>query len=65
MKNKFVLSSTVFILIVSAYFAFVLNLKFWQFAFDKIEIDSWPVALFALSLPFFIFVPLYWFFSLI
>lgn len=65
MKNKFVLSSTVFILIVSAYFAFVLNLKFWQFAFDKIEIDSWPVALFALSLPFFIFVPLFWFFSLI
>lgn len=65
MKNKFSLSSNAFIAIISAYFSFMLNIKFWQFAFDKIEIDSSRVALFTFSLPFFIFIPLFWFFSLI
>lgn len=65
MKNRLSLNSTTFIAIVSAYFAFMLNIKFWQFAFDKIEIDSLSVAFFAVSLPFFIFIPLFWFFSLI
>ena len=65
MKNKFFLSSTAFITIISAYFSFMLNIKFWQFSCDKIEIDSLRVAFFALSLPFFIFIPLFWFFSII
>ncbi len=64
-KTKFTLSSTAFILIVSAYFSFMLNIKFWQFAFEKIEIDSFSVLLLVLTLPFFIFVPLFWFFCLI
>lgn len=65
MKNKFTFNSITFIAIVSAYFSFMLNVKFWQFAFDKIDITSLKVAVFAFSLPFFVFVPLFWFFSLI
>lgn len=65
MKNKFSLSSISFIVIISIYFSFMLNIKFWQFAVDKIKIDSLSVAFFAFSLLFFIFVPLFWFFSLI
>lgn len=64
-KRSFTLNSTAFITIVSAYFSFMLNIKFWQFAFEKIEINGFAVAFFALTLPFFIFVPLFWFFSLI
>ena len=64
-KTKFTLSSTAVSLIVSAYFSFMLNIKFWQFAFEKIEIDSFSVLLLVLTLPFFIFVPLFWFFCLI
>lgn len=43
----------------------MLNIKFWQFALDKIEFSNFSMVLFAISLPFFIFVPLFWFFSLI
>ena len=64
-KIKFSLSSTAFITIISAYFSFMLNIKFWQFAFEKIEISNFMVLIFTLSLPFFIFIPLFWFFSLI
>lgn len=62
-KSK--VSSIKFIGIVSAYFSFMLNIKFWQFVFDKVEIDSVAVAVFVITLPFFIFIPLFWFFSLI
>lgn len=65
MKTKFSLSSTAFIAVISAYFSFMLNIKFWQFAFEIIEVSNLNVAFFTLSLPFFIYVPLFWFFSLI
>lgn len=65
LKTKIPLNSTLFITIISAYFSFMLNVKFWQFAVEKIEIDGFSVALFALTLPFFIFIPLFCFFSLI
>lgn len=65
MKNRFHVTSSAFILIVSSYFSFMLNIGFWQFACEKTEIDSLNTALFAFSLPFFIFIPLLWFFSLI
>ena len=55
-KIKFSLSSTAFITIVSAYFSFMLNIKFWQFAFEKIEISNFMVLIFTLSLPFFILI---------
>lgn len=63
-KHKFTVNSTTFIAVVSLYFSFMLNIKFWQFAFEKINIDSFSVALFAFTLPFFVFIPLFWFFSL-
>lgn len=65
MKTKFNLTSISFIALISAYFTFMLNIKFWQFAFEKIEITSFPVVIFILTLPIFIYVPLFWFFSLI
>lgn len=64
-KIKFKLSSLLFITLVSAYFTFCLNLQFWRFTFTHLETDSIAVAVFALTLPFFIFIPLFWFFSLI
>ena len=64
-KNNLNLGSTAFIALTSAYFAIALNIKFWQFACEKIDINSFSVLFFALSLPFFIYVPLFWFFSLL
>ena len=64
-KNNLNLGSTAFIALTSAYFAIALNIKFWQFAFERIEISNFTVAIFAMTLPFFIFIPLFWFFSLI
>ncbi len=64
-KTKFSISSTLFLAIISVYFAFALNIKFWQFAVEKIEISSFSVFLFAVTLPFFIYIPIFWFFSLI
>ena len=64
-KMRFTVSSTAFILWVSAYFSFALNIKFWQFAYERIDVNSFSVAFFAFSLLFFVFVPLLWFFSLI
>lgn len=53
-KNNLNLGSTAFIALTSAYFAIALNIKFWQFACEKIDINSFSVLFFALSLPFFI-----------
>ena len=64
-KIKFELSSTAFIAAVSAYFSFMLNIKFWQFVFEKVEVSNFSVVIFFLSLPFFVYIPLFWFFSLI
>lgn len=52
-------------MLISIYFSFMLNIKFWQFAFEKVEISNFCVAVFALSLLFFIFIPLFLFFNLI
>jgi lipid A ethanolaminephosphotransferase len=48
-----------FIFMISLYFSFVLNISFWRFMADNIEITNFGTIWFALSLPFFIFVPLY------
>ena len=65
MKKRFPVSSTAFIAAVSAYFTFFLSIKFWLYVFEKVEIDSIKDFLFACTLPFFIYIPLLWFFSLI
>ncbi len=47
------------------YFGSVFNLSFWRFITEKVEVSNFYDFLFALSLPLFIFVPLWLFFSLI
>ena len=64
MKKRFSVSSTAFIAAVSAYFTFFLSIKFWLYVFEKVEIDSIKDFLFGCTLPFFIYIPLLWFFSL-
>lgn len=64
MKKRFSVSSTAFIAAVSAYFTFFLSIKFWLYIFEKVEIDSIKNFLFGCTLPFFIYIPLLWFFSL-
>lgn len=64
-KYRLSLSSRNFIFVVSLYFAFVLNMTFWRFVVEKISLNNWGTVIFAISLPFFIFVPLFWLFSLV
>jgi lipid A ethanolaminephosphotransferase len=59
------LKSQWLILSAGLYFAFVLNGSFWRFAFNNVEITNFSVLIFALSLPVFVFAPLYVFFNLI
>ncbi len=62
---RFSLSSKAFIALISLYFAVVLNVKFWNFICTNVHMDSLNGVIFAFSLPFFIFIPLYLLFSLI
>lgn len=63
--HRFSISSKAFIALISLYFAIVLNIKFWNFICTTIHVDSLNGVVFACSLPFFMFIPLYLFFSLI
>jgi len=62
---KLVIKSHWLILLTGLYFSFVLNFSFWKFVFNDIEITNLSIFIFVLSLPFFIFVPLYVFLNLI
>ena len=53
------------IFIAAAYFATVLNLSFWRFVWNSVEINNFTGVLFAMSLPFFIFLTLWIFFNVI
>lgn len=53
------------IFIAAAYFATVLNLSFWRFVWNSVEINNFTGVLFAISLPFFIFLTLWIFFNVI
>ena len=64
-KKTFSISSLKFILITSAYFAFCLNNTFWQFIYENITIENFRTFLFALSLPIFMFIPLFILFNII
>lgn len=63
-KKIFHLSSTALLIAVSLYFAFFLNISFWNLTFHKVEINNFRTLIFAISLPFFIFIPLFVFFCL-
>ncbi|MDR0770473.1 MAG: phosphoethanolamine--lipid A transferase [Burkholderiales bacterium] len=65
LRAKLVIKSHWFILLTGLYFTFVLNCSLWRFVFDNLEITNFAVFVFALSLPFFVFVPLYVFLNLI
>ena len=64
-KQNLVIKSDSFILLTSLYFAFVLNSSFWRFIFNNVEITNFSVFVFVLSLPVFVFVPMYALFNLI
>ena len=63
--SKLSISSTWLIILLTLYFGFVLNLAFWKYAYQHIEITNFSVAVFSISLFFFILVPLFLFFNLI
>ena len=63
--SQWEISSGKLIFILSLYFATVLDLSFWRFVWNIVEINSIAVAVFAFSLPFFIFLTLWMFFNLI
>ena len=63
--KKIVFFSGLFVFGLSVYFATVLNLSFWRFLWQHLEVGNVATFVFVLSLPFFMFIPLYWFFNLI
>jgi len=65
LRLKPVIKSHWFIFLTGLYFAFVLNCSLWRFLYNNIEITNFGVFIFVLSLPFFVFVPLYIFLNLI
>ncbi|MDO5387477.1 MAG: phosphoethanolamine transferase domain-containing protein, partial [Pseudomonadota bacterium] len=65
MKKIFHINSITFITLVSLYFSFGLNISFWQLVFSKVSPDNFNTIVFACSLPFFIFIPLFMFFCLL
>ncbi len=64
-KKLLSVSSQAFIFLISLYFTFFLNISFWRFVYDKVSLDHLGMLVFACSLPFFIFIPLFWFFNLL
>jgi lipid A ethanolaminephosphotransferase len=64
-ESELTVKSQWFILLVTLYFAFILNCSFLRFVFNNVEITSFSMFVFALSLQFFIFLPLYFLFNLI
>ncbi len=62
---KWAVKSHWLILGMSLYFGFVLNAAFWRYIATHIEINSFSVFVFALSLPFFIAFPTYLLFNLL
>ena len=64
LKSKIELKSHWLILLASLYFTCVLNCSFWRFVFNTVEITNFSVFVFALSLPVFVFGPLYIIFNL-
>ena len=65
LRLKFIIKSHWFILLTGFYFTFVLNCSFWRFICNNIEITNFDILVFIISLPFFIFTPLYIFLNLI
>lgn len=63
--SKLTLKSDLFILFLTLYFGFILDMAFWAYVFNHVEITDFSTALFVFSLFFFILTPLFWIFSLV
>ncbi len=59
------IKSSALIFILAVYFAFFLNVRFWKYVADGVAIGGLGDVVFAVSLPFFLFVPFYIVFSLL
>ena len=59
------MSAQKIIFIATVYFATVLDLSFWRFVWNTVEVTNFTGVIFAISLPFFIFLTLWMFFNLI
>lgn len=64
-KTEREIGSGVLICLLTFYFGFILNMAFWAFVWKQVDIHSFSVFIFTLSLPVFIGVPLYLVFNLI
>ena len=64
-KFSFQISSQKLILLTALYFGLVLNMGFGNFIYENLDINNCSTALFLLSLPVFLCVPLIIFFSII
>jgi lipid A ethanolaminephosphotransferase len=65
LRPRWQISSTCLILLLAVWFGFALNLGFWRFIAERIEITNGAMLWFAVSLPIFIFIIFVWFFSLL
>ena len=63
--SKLTIKSYWLIIIATLYFGFVLNLSFWRYAINNVEITGFTTAFFAFTLLFFIIIPLYLIFNLL
>ncbi len=59
------ISSSKLILIIAVYFSSVLNFSFWRYVVQNFDVTDFKSALFAFSLVFFIFIPLFMLFNLV
>lgn len=62
--KKLTISSSKLILILTIYFSTVLNLSFWRYLYNNLDITNFRVACFAFSTCFFIAIPLFLLFNL-
>ncbi|MCL2473299.1 MAG: phosphoethanolamine--lipid A transferase [Alphaproteobacteria bacterium] len=65
MKIYFNIKGSVLIYSATIYFASVLNISFWRFIWQNLEITNWQTAWFVFSLIFFIAIPLFLIFNLL
>ncbi|MCL2469019.1 MAG: phosphoethanolamine--lipid A transferase [Alphaproteobacteria bacterium] len=63
--KKPAIKSHLFIILMTFYFGFCLNLAFWRYIHENLAVTNTQTALFAVSLVFFILIPLYVFFNLV
>lgn len=64
-REKLVFSSSAFIAILAAWFAFALNIAFWRFVFNTIEYDGIRTVVFVTAVPAVMFFLMYLIFNLI